>query len=321
MRRRKIVSLLFFMLVIAGSILIIPKEYNVEATTGGGSGGNGLVGLDYQEIFNKTVNLTEIVINVPDNGLYKGRWFGSKGEREAACKIKGWMENYTDDLAQITNVSIKQESITLNKCVNVLEYGLKLYNENHTVIIPNNESFPFPCWFFGKQKNISHFNVEVLNFSKDMLPDKTEFNISYIRLNNSNYGFFGEVVYIENYSNVSENETFDKIHLINVSNNEYNDTVELIANLNASGFILMRDNVSDISSWETSISGVAISKENASIIKELATNESKYLVLGQDICPFCCYHMMFMITSKGWTYVYLSWRTLSEEGTHSTITR
>jgi len=115
MRRRKIVSLLFFMLVIAGSILIIPKEYNVEATTGGGSGGNGLVGLDYQEIFNKTVNLTEIVINVPDNGLYKGRWFGSKGEREAACKIKGWMENYTDDLAQITNVSIKQESITLNK--------------------------------------------------------------------------------------------------------------------------------------------------------------------------------------------------------------
>jgi hypothetical protein len=291
---KKIGCIFICMLVCLSSIVIMSIELKVEATTGGGSGSNGLVGLDYQEIYKKTKSLTDIVFNITDNGIYKGRAFGTEGEHAAADIIYNWMINYTDNLTQITDVTITQDSISnkMNRKIEVLGYALKLSDGMNTIDIPNNESFPIVCRLFNKDtKNFSYTDVKVKRFPKKLLKSESTFDVSYIRLNTSNPGLKGqEVVYIENYTNVSENETFNMIHLINVSDNKYNDTVDSIANLNGTGFILMRDNVSNIACWNTTIPGIAISIENASIIKNLVTNESQYVeaetpYYSEDLIP------------------------------------
>jgi hypothetical protein len=265
----------------------------VEAT-GGGSGSKGLVGLDYQKIYEKTQNLTDIVFKVMDNGIYKGRAFGTEGERTAADRIEEWMIDFTDNLAQITDVTIEKPRIEnkMNKKIEVLGFGLKLYDDTFTADIPNNESFPVVCYYMGSdEKTFTRNDIKVIKFPFRWKPPKSSFDVSYVRLNTSNLGLWGqEVVFIENYSNASENETFNRIHLINVSDDEYNDTVDLIANLNGTGFILMRDNVSNITSWDIPIPGVAVSIENASKIKNLATNESQFveaetLYYNEEVIP------------------------------------
>ncbi|MBE3136674.1 MAG: M28 family peptidase [Thermoplasmata archaeon] len=108
--------------------------------------------------------------------------------------------------------------------------------------------------------------------------DYKMFNVTYTRINDPNnfsqIGLDDELVFIDNYSNASFEDMEGRIHLINVSNNELNETVNRIADANATGYILIRDNVNNIQGWEFPIPGFAVSEENGSLIKSYIQNES-----------------------------------------------
>ena len=82
---------IFMTLVMIGTIFVIaPSDLQVGASGGGGDNG---FGLDYDYIRSKTENLSQIIFDVKDHGLDKGRAFGTEGERAAAGYIAGWMGN------------------------------------------------------------------------------------------------------------------------------------------------------------------------------------------------------------------------------------
>jgi PKD repeat protein len=307
---KKIQHIIILMLVCICLSLIIPNEHNIEAS----EQENGNVGLDYDFIYNDvTKSLSEIIFHKIygiDQDIWKGRCFGTRGEREAADKIETWLYQNTDNLNVI---KIKQEEIgnesfgfsdlhimrRLNNKMEIMEYYVDLregYLGNPDVIIPNNESFPFPNYTSNAEwenhivnsggpikihwppigSNENPQNEDDINFSAFNL-NVTKYKISYTLLNSSVTFIMGEVVYLENYSNASANEKSLKIHLINVSNDEYINTVDTLKNDNATGFILIRDNISVIKNWSINLSGVAVSNQNGSFLKNLTKNGTVFV--------------------------------------------
>lgn len=271
-----------------GPIIFTENESNVNATFT--TGGN--VGLDYTTVFEKLGFLSSVVFNVTDHSIWKGRDFGTEGDRYAADQIRGWMENFSTNLSgsHVEKESIGYTNTPIDKWTpdkSDIE-GFKLQLKNGTrqaFTIPTNESMPVVC-----RTRYSHIHYETDFYeiepytqeNDDKYPlnenDYKMFNVTYTRINDPNnfsqIGLDDELVYIENYSNVTLEDIQGRIHLINVSNNELNETIEFINDKNATGYILIRDNIDDIQGWEFPIPGVAVSEENGSLIRSYIQNES-----------------------------------------------
>jgi hypothetical protein len=108
--------------------------------------------------------------------------------------------------------------------------------------------------------------------------DYLTFNVTYTRIqdleNLSEIGLDDELVYVENYSNASAEDIEGRVHLLNVSDNELNDTLNFLADTNATGFILIKDDPSSLQGWELPLPGITVSEENGSLIKSYIQNES-----------------------------------------------
>ena len=265
------------------------------------------VGLNYDFIYEVIRELSEIIFDdnyAKDHGIWKGRTFGTDGEREAMDKIRNWIIENTDNLTSSYTVErVGDESYGIsdlnmmrkvNNKMEILGYYVDLregYLGDPDVIIPNNESFVFPKktywwdWFehtvdsggpvkihwppIGGEENPQ--DGEDVDFNAFNL-NVTKYNASFTLLNSSGSLVAGNVTYLEDYSNATTQEKAGKIHLINVSDEEYNSTVEMLENDNATGFVLIRDNVIDIKEWMINIPGVAVSQENGSFLMNLSQN-------------------------------------------------
>ena len=84
--KRKVISILV-MLLITGTIFIIPPTDLIKEASA--IGGYSALNLNY--IKDKTEELSDIIKEVEDSGLDKGRAFGTEGERHAAGDIANWM--------------------------------------------------------------------------------------------------------------------------------------------------------------------------------------------------------------------------------------
>jgi hypothetical protein len=230
-----------------------------------------------------------------------GRYFGSKGDRHAGNLTKDWMEKFTK--YYIDNNTMKdyptKESISLNNAMQITDFSLTLHKGSCQAVISKDECFLAPRLSVNDKVNYSGNNINVERFIPDQrgLEDyESMFNISYMRFNSSDQGFLGELTYISNYSNTTENETYMKIHLINCFDDEFNDTANLVAKSNGSAFILMRDNITNITNLKLPMPGIAVSRENGSLLYNLTQNDS--IVVGVFI-PYST-----PIPEKGYLTIY-----------------
>jgi len=299
--KKKSLGIFISLLMLAtciGPTIFTENELNVKATST--TGGN--VGLDYDTIYEKLETLSYVVFNasLKDHGIYKGRDFGTVGDWWAADRIKEWMIKFSVNL---TGSDVEKERIGYfnsfsdywyPKKSDIEGFSLQLKNGTHEAFtISTNESMPVVSktllhYIFPKHYTTSDF-CTIERYTKimdDTHPldeyDYKMFNVTYTRINDPNnfsqMGLDDELVFIDNYSNASFEDIEGRIHLINVSNNELNETVNHIADANATGYILIRDNVNDIQGWDFPIPGIAVSDENGSLIKSYIQNESLFNV-------------------------------------------
>jgi hypothetical protein len=301
LKNKGISSLLLMSILILISIIML-TNMKVQGTQSSYEN----VGLDYDFIYDNVItDLSEIIFDPVygvDNNIWKGRCFGTLGENEAADKLVNWITNNTDNLISlaIKKERIGNESIWLthrdimrrcNNKIEIINYHVDLeegISGNPDVIIPNNESFPFPnitnkpIWENHTVKSGSPIKIHwppiddtsfdtnnEINFSRFGL-NISKYNISFSYLNTSIIG--GEVVYYENITNLSLSEKSLKIHLINVSDDEYINTVESLYNNYSLGFIIIRDDITNIKDSYVNLSGVAVSSQNGSLLKNLTEN-------------------------------------------------
>ena len=328
-----------FIILILITLLFCSIVFNidVEAST---SNNIENIGIDYDFIFDVTDKLSETIF-LPDHGkdendIYKGRSYGTVGEWYAKNLVVNWMFNNTNNLT--LNNDIIEEIIgddnyglsrfnimrKLNNMMEILDYSIDLregYSNPPDVIIPNNESFPYPkyCSLYGY--NVEHTiktngpvkiewppighednpqNGADIDFSAFNL-NVTKYTIPFSLLYGNGTVILGNLTYLDDYTNASESEKRDQNHLINVSNNEYNDTIDQLTNDNASGFILIRDDISDVKKWSIDIPGIAISQENGNFLKNLSQNGTicifpSEIMLSTDTGTLEVYHCTDNIT-------------------------
>jgi len=271
---------------------IFTNDSSAKATTGGG----GNVNLDYNKIYETLETLSYAVFNksLEDYGIRKGRDFGTVGDLWAAGRIEYWMKDFSTNL---TGSSVTKELINYSKGIfgidhwkphkaDITGFSLQLKDgTNDPFPISTNESFPIVPFSLGQNPQRHVDFTRITNYSKEMdntYPldeyDYLTFNVTYTRINDqenlSEIGVDGELAYIENYSNASTEDIEGRVHLLNISDSELNDTLDIIAHANATGFILIKNNPSTLQGWEVPIPGVAVSEENGSIIKSYILNES-----------------------------------------------
>ena len=90
MRKRKFVLFVTLLFVLNAILLIVPEDRIVKADTP-----SPILEIDYDYIYNVTENLSNIIFTSYDeeNGeLAKGRFFGTKGEWDAANYLADEME-------------------------------------------------------------------------------------------------------------------------------------------------------------------------------------------------------------------------------------
>jgi hypothetical protein len=308
--KQKIVSLLLCILMIMTSLVVFKDISNVTAVTGSEEEEN--IGLDYDFIYEVIEELSLIIFNKDvaiDHDIWKGRNFGTEGERHANEKVKTWFLQNSDNLSadvyteRIGNESYGDENDMMRALNNKLEitgYGLE-FREGTTgepdVIIPNNESFPFKIWTNEEYENFSTDDYYKVMWYPWCYPGSvpqgkvklssnplniTKYDVSETFFNQSESFVYGELTYITDYPNATMEDKADKIHLINVTDNDFNDTVEMLEDCNASGFMLIRDDFSTIQNWSINVSGMAVSEENGSMLIDLFENGTMFVSSSEE---------------------------------------
>jgi hypothetical protein len=123
--RRKIITIVVCGLLLMSGIAMIPKNIDVKAEAGGGSGNEVGINVTYIQTIAQT--LSNIVKFYP-----KGRTYGTDGEREASRVILGWMNEtglydvHKEDITYGFNET--GSTIAIDKKVEDLSEGLTINN-------------------------------------------------------------------------------------------------------------------------------------------------------------------------------------------------
>ncbi len=260
--------------------------------------------LDHQWINGIVENLSNIVYTIETNGIQIGRYFGSEGERQAAFRIRDWMANnsrnlanshvYLDRVGSNTHTGTYKDILDrANNKIDIHDYGLILKNDSLTIQIPNTEIFPVPKYVCD-QLNVTsdgYRDIDIVNLFEIIEEiSASEIDVSYALLDNLDalsQFFVSEVVQIDNYSSATENETANKVHLLEFLTNESEDTyyskIEQAKNSNASGFIIITTNPLYIKNLSISSFGIAISPEDGAKIRhKLHNNNSVIIAFTED---------------------------------------
>jgi hypothetical protein len=280
--KKKIIGIIIGMLLCLTAIEIYPQTIKVKALV------PDEVKLNYQKIHEFTQKLSNIVFEDEGilNGIRMGRYFGTPGDRYAGNLTLAWMEKFAKfyiDSHQMIDYPTK-DIIGLDATVELKRFSFNLSKNGCEAIISNDECYLLPkTTLLSDYADYSDENIKVERFYPwewNKLEDyESMFNISYTRFQYSDQNFVGELTYISNYTRATKNETFMKTHLIDCSDDEFNDTTNLVANSNGSAFILMRDNITNITNCELPVPGIAVTKENGSLLYNLTQNDSLYVAV------------------------------------------
>ena len=148
---KKLTSFFVIFLFLASCLFIVSNDVDVVADYGGDGGGDdGSIGLDCWYMWNVTQNLSNVVHldDIWENGIRKGRAFGTEGDRWTAEYIKREFENMSlenVDKIPIQNIDGKDEW-RYNYKVVTIEYNLTINGDNYPYnhIVPLNETGILP---------------------------------------------------------------------------------------------------------------------------------------------------------------------------------
>ena len=166
--KKKVIGILICFMLVATTVLIIPRNFNVKAADGGNKNGDeeGAT-LEYQYIWNKTYDLSQVIFNAPlTHDMQKGRAFGSKGEWYAKELIVDWMENEIG-LWNVTTEPIEEfpHDLIDNK-LEIINRGIKI-----------DETDEIECYISPQWTNTTI--GDVIKTLKDIWPyDNEDLNIS-----------------------------------------------------------------------------------------------------------------------------------------------
>jgi len=120
------------------AIVIIPSDFEVEATPGGGEGGdNGSIGLNYTYIWEITQKLCNVIYDAYEPGdIPRGRFFGSKGGNYTVYQILK-PEMNAMDLENVTELQISDLPDTDKN------YTTMIWVNDFKLTV-NNDNYPFP---------------------------------------------------------------------------------------------------------------------------------------------------------------------------------
>lgn len=261
------------------------------------------VPIDYTWMNNSIHVLSEIIRNNLSYGLNQGRLFGTEGDRAASNYIYQWMIDNTNNLNvhiykqrigdnnyNGQNKTIKKIYDKLNDKIDILSLSLNFTNGTgngaRTATIPCNESFPVPKNVYWTHDVTSDGLQKVELFGQDdfdCLIKETSL-CSFIIMDYANqYGvgdFCKQLVYIQNYSQASENQTVDKMHIIKFNTNEsedtYMDKIQNVIDTGGDGFICISPDPSFLKNLSVPIFGISVSPNEGSKILD-------YLVKNQNV--------------------------------------
>jgi len=309
--RRKATALFLVLMISLSSIMVLtPSKLKVKAS------GETEIPLDNDFMYQILDNLSKIVHRRdPQKNYWQGRNYGTDGEHAAKdILIREWdrhihsrNESIIDrakeeriDKHTVLKWSWWDDAIDNNLQIKRKEdYKLVIRNNTTEVVVPYTECFPIPSM---RKRVISLNNATVELIPEEVYDllaiflgkkskgednaDNSSYEIDYVLVNDSG-GVAGEVVYIEDYNNVSGNDISGKVHLIeidiNESEEEFNETIQRITELNGTGFIIMVTDPSIIDMKRTAIPGVAISIQDGNKIKMyLENNETVYVETQND---------------------------------------
>jgi parallel beta-helix repeat protein len=236
-------------------------------------------------------NLSAIIKDskLTSNGIYTGRSFGSPGDLAAADRIVQWMTINSRNLdTNITKVAIGNDNYKgdnkydkwaqegANNKIDITDYSLEFKNSTRTATIPYNETCPLPELIFLPQKTIDTQWRTLKPLSKNQIIDALPQSLqsSYVLLDKETVfpeDFNNTIVYIEDYGKASINDTAGKIHLLDLSTTESEDSflqkVQQVQDSGGIGFIFGSTNPSFIQNLSTPLYGLAVSPYDACIIK------------------------------------------------------
>jgi hypothetical protein len=300
MIKRKINVIIVAMLLCMSSVVIFNKDFEVEATPGGGGGEDDSIGLDYAYIWNITEELANVIYEYPPGMIPKGRAYGSWGGNYTVNEIlidemdntMGLEDVHTEKIQHITGIDKNYTTI-----INVTDFQLTINNGSYPYPNPvtKEESFvigsgwpdKFFCCGGSLTFNSSFTNAEILPKNmNDRWPfcgTLTNYYInitSFTYLNNYNLTI-GNLTYIASGENVSdEDDQYGRVFLFE----DTQETEDKLENLTtAAGSILIdqgTEGVSNSTAECVPCSVVRINDSDGNTIKELLENGT---VLVDDI--------------------------------------
>jgi len=293
--RRKIVSIFVCMLLIATTMVFVPKE-NVKAEGGGGEDSNEM-GLNYDYLWEQINRVADVIWDAyQETDLKKGRQFGSAGDKFTWHDILiPEMENMSlDDVHEEKMQHIDGIDRYYTSLIDIGGFNLTVNNNTYAYNnnIPKSEVFPVARatrkWDNGELTHdfTTFFNnaeIKHYNFRNNFTPlfNGTYSISNYYSINNKdNYFLFGNLTYIAaNQSAPAPGEQQGRVYLF--YENETNQ--DLIDNLtDAAGCVII--NTSKGLSLNLSKTGYEVKKTNQSSgddVKEILENYS--IVIIDDI--------------------------------------
>ncbi len=316
--KNKIISIVVCTLLIATAMIIVPIDFKVKATGGGGE--DGSIGLDYEFMWNVTKELADVVHDpfvYPSGTIPKGRAFGTKGDNHTANYIlKPYMES--EEYCGLSDVDtlpigyinkIKHFWKQYSSKIVVKDFSLSLTHPDKTypfqTPMEKTELYPFPSGYhYSPILPVTHYyNFTNVKIHRMYNPDENRnenwpwggtynnyhFNITCNLLNNNNM-VIGNVSLIENGSSMPSFQD-GMIFILN----ESEECVEKIENMtNASGCILIHNksrgyNYSSATDYNFPIIKVNDTNNNFSAIFEKLENKENMFVdnaLDDNIITF-----------------------------------
>ncbi len=277
MKNVKMTTILICMLMCLSSVLIIPDDLNVKATTGGGTNGKN-VGLDYDYIYNTTEDLSYVIFDAYDPGeIKKGRCFGTKGEHYAAEQIiqpnmttiglsNPYLEQINGDI--IETIDDKMEVLAVNLTID--NNGQVSYPEFYPLASALPERISNMLDYNYSFQNLKLLPFDIINIFNDIFFDKYSFNVNFNSASSKGGLIVGELYNATGNVTLPDNLS-GYVLLLSEDDPDYQDKIN--GSENASGFMLIAEN-RECHYYDAPTPGVAISESDGEDILEILENYS-----------------------------------------------
>ena len=291
--KRKGIVLVLTLLLLLSAIVILPNNFDTEAGSGEKEG-EGIEGLDYDYMWDVTLNLSNVVHNYPSGLIPKGRAFGSWGcENETSEYLFLQMKNYLglEGVSKIKMgpVADKPGSFYTTH-IEVNDYQLIINHPDYSSEtgwasnVPITEIFPVPSGLKNTitgdlTYNYTFDEVKLLSASSfgDLWPLGGNLTGDYLNVSCESANNYNIVIGNVTYLNSSDNMPEEQEGMIFMFDEEEGCEEKLENVTNSTSIVLIHDSsrghfVTNMTNYTVSIARVYSNDNNITEIKNMLKN-------------------------------------------------